>query len=480
MQARQPALDDSDTQIALRRYIADYSSLLAPIRLLPVDILQMIFLHPDMHDLEQMGPQVVTEYDTEGITAVCHHWRDVALGIPQLWSSFQVSLGHGRYSSLEWIRLRLERSKSAPLSVRFHHWRPVRKVDPADQPRHVKSVEEIVGELVGHAERWCHIALPSSSEFLSFLAPALNRLLGLQTIVFLDGPDQHSRECDVFANTPRLRTLGLRQEEHAAKFPPLPWAQLTHASIPPSHYTPLSIFAVASELQEIILRTSVSLDPWFRPPTSRLTLSVQKTVLSGPGAQSFLMMILNYADTPRLKELFLVKCGAWDSPRIPELMQSSGCRPEALVLQDTRIRARDLLTLLSAIPTLETLVLTDNIPNTVTNILLQALTPAPGQPALLPQLCTFILTGSYLFSTDTLLLMLESRTGSQNQFSALTTIDITLSDRGFSPAELERFAVLRGVESSCLDFEQGETAGRFTFGYTYDRDWEYDEGSLLR
>ncbi|KAJ6481422.1 hypothetical protein C8R47DRAFT_1283741 [Mycena vitilis] len=154
MQARQPTLDDHDTQIALRRYLADYSSLLAPIRLLPVDILQMIFLHPDMHDLEQMGAQVVTEFDTEGVTAVCHHqWRDVALGIPQLWSSFQVTLGHGRYSSLEWTRLRLERSKTAPLTVCFH-WRPIRKVDPADQPRHMKAVEENVGELVGHAERW--------------------------------------------------------------------------------------------------------------------------------------------------------------------------------------------------------------------------------------------------------------------------------------------------------------------------------------
>ncbi|KAJ6481420.1 hypothetical protein C8R47DRAFT_1283733 [Mycena vitilis] len=323
-----------------------------------------------------------------------------------------------------------------------------------------------------------HVALPSSSEFLSFLAPALNRLLGLQTIVFLDGPDQHSWECVVFANTPRLRTLGLRQEAHPANLPPLPWTQLTHASIHPGSYTPLSIFTVASELQEIILRTGGSPDRWSSSSV-RLTLGVQKVVLAGHAAQGFLAKILGDTDTPRLKELFLVKCGAWDLPDISPLIQSSGCRLEALVLQDTRIRARDLLTLLSAIPTLETLVLTDNIPNTATNTLLQALTPAPGEPVLLPQLCTFVLTGSYLFSTDALLVMLERRTGAQNEFSSLTTLDITLSDRAFSPAELERFAALRGVKSSCLGFELGETAGRFTSGYIYDRDWEYDEGSLV-
>ncbi|KAJ6574607.1 hypothetical protein B0H19DRAFT_1254294 [Mycena capillaripes] len=111
-------------------------------------------------------------------------------------------------------------------------------------------------------------------------------------------------------------------------------------------------------------------------------------------------------NTPELRELLIVNCGAWDSPSVTSLAQRSGCHLERLVLLETRIRAGDLLDVLRAIPTLETLEITESIPNAVTDPVVEALTLSARQFAVLPILGTLVLKGAYLFGTDKLLTML--------------------------------------------------------------------------
>ncbi|KIP05545.1 hypothetical protein PHLGIDRAFT_56682, partial [Phlebiopsis gigantea 11061_1 CR5-6] len=54
------------------------------------------------------GQSATTDRKWTKIAHVCHHWREVALSSPRLWSSF--TLG-----PLDWTREMLARSKRAPL-----------------------------------------------------------------------------------------------------------------------------------------------------------------------------------------------------------------------------------------------------------------------------------------------------------------------------------------------------------------------------
>ncbi|KAJ7256167.1 hypothetical protein B0H12DRAFT_1112678 [Mycena haematopus] len=74
------APQDSATRysaVALRQYISDYSSLLAPIRRLSVEILQLILVDPNIHDRRWIGSHRVVMYRTKAIGGVSNHWREV-------------------------------------------------------------------------------------------------------------------------------------------------------------------------------------------------------------------------------------------------------------------------------------------------------------------------------------------------------------------------------------------------------------------
>ncbi|KAJ7157810.1 hypothetical protein C8R46DRAFT_417467 [Mycena filopes] len=133
----------------LHRYVADYSSLLAPIRRLSVEILQTIFLDPDIHNFYAENhqkdpiPSLVHVYNPSLVAMVSHHWQNVARETATLWSSFKVVLWQGRYS-LERLRLCLARSKGAPLSITFD-WRE----HDTPLPLHADALQAILA----HAER---------------------------------------------------------------------------------------------------------------------------------------------------------------------------------------------------------------------------------------------------------------------------------------------------------------------------------------
>jgi hypothetical protein len=80
----QDFLDIASERGALRQYISEYSSLLALIRLLPVEMLGRIFIQPAIHNSEMFGSTVVTMYRPKVIGEVSHHWREVARGTPKL------------------------------------------------------------------------------------------------------------------------------------------------------------------------------------------------------------------------------------------------------------------------------------------------------------------------------------------------------------------------------------------------------------
>ncbi|KAJ6482706.1 hypothetical protein C8R45DRAFT_1150255 [Mycena sanguinolenta] len=143
-----------DITVALRAYIRDYSSLFAPIRRIPTEVLQLIFVHPDIHDREWISPLMMTMYRTDAIGRVCYHWREVARATPILWSSLRIDLRRGYCSSLRQLRMRLELSRNSPLSISFESAYRYPDDGSSELRQHVQTVKELTTEILHHAERW--------------------------------------------------------------------------------------------------------------------------------------------------------------------------------------------------------------------------------------------------------------------------------------------------------------------------------------
>lgn len=157
------------------------------------------------------------------------------------------------------------------------------------------------------------------------------------------------------------------------------------------------------------------------------------------------MTLLNFMNFPNLEQLHHIDCSAIHVSSVASHTSRSGCRVKTLLLQNTRVRCGELLELLRALPTIDTLVMADLIPNAVTDTLLRELllhqdTPTEGAETVLPTLKNLSISGAYLFSTDMLLNMLESRGGVDGPRSVLSVIDITLSRHCVGLADLMRFA----------------------------------------
>ncbi|KAJ7744277.1 hypothetical protein DFH07DRAFT_963811 [Mycena maculata] len=89
----------------------------------------------------------------------------------------------------------------------------------------------------------------------------------------------------------------------------------------------------------------------------------------------------------------------------------------------------------------------------VTNLLLDVLT-TPSRSCMFLALATLVLSSVYLFSTEELLVMLESQMSPDNWKSSLATIDSVLPTPEIAAPRLQRFAGLRSMKYLklvCLD-----------------------------
>ncbi|KAJ7689333.1 hypothetical protein B0H17DRAFT_1180320, partial [Mycena rosella] len=184
-----------------RQYISDCSSLFAPMRSLSHEIWEAIFLDPQIHGIvhidQYVRSSVVDECNTDILAPVSHYWRCVALATPRLWSSFFIRSYRGP-QVLQLLQLFLERSKNAPLSI-------VLKLGLPN--------EEIVGELVKHAERWIKFTVDSmswsgiNSPYLALLAPVCGRLQRLEELSLDFEPFLHTTvtsTMNLFKEVPKL------------------------------------------------------------------------------------------------------------------------------------------------------------------------------------------------------------------------------------------------------------------------------------
>ena len=111
MQAKILVLQTRRTQLVQQRRC--YSSLLSPVRCLPIGIFGEIFVYATR---DRPGHVL-------NISAVCQLWRYAALSTPRLWSTLELGHHMTRRNMQNHIDLWIERAHSYPLSlvVRIQH-----------------------------------------------------------------------------------------------------------------------------------------------------------------------------------------------------------------------------------------------------------------------------------------------------------------------------------------------------------------------
>ncbi|KAJ7610066.1 hypothetical protein FB45DRAFT_1009994 [Roridomyces roridus] len=398
---------DAANAAGLRAEIALLSSLFAPVRRLPPEILSAIVMQPNLH----------------------------AAGISRGPESATAHFGGRASPSLvaRLLEMYLERSKQFPLSIEIRALRP-------------GTIHSgILHQLVESSDRWASLRLTLEPSHLSALSAIRGRLPLLSSLEFYIAEEWDSPflpetvRPDYFEIAPRLTRLKLALPSDVSPLLPLSqiktliissWFNLNFAAQCPNLHT-LSIPADSAFWGKVV-------------PDGVSRVEVSAAVLS-----TFPLM-LEFITAPNVQLLAIVagkvmqSQGAWTA-----FVERSACRPHTLQMEDVVITSSELIDLLALLPGLHTLDLHNLRPGAITNKLLAPLTEGT---TMLPELKNLNISGSYLFSNVALLDMLESR------LESLERVQLRLTQRTFTEVELGRARAVKqkGLELAlwCLDAEK--------------------------
>ncbi|KAK7016848.1 hypothetical protein R3P38DRAFT_2541243 [Favolaschia claudopus] len=433
---------------ALSKYVALPTSLISPIRRLPVDILLTIFLNPIAHQRLRPGfarRSIILNYRPNTLGAVCYHWRCLTLGTPKLWSSLMVCPNQPDQYTVDGVRVALQRSQVASLHLKF---RPALTGFVLDG--------EVMKEFLKHTERWGHVELTINAALLRQLSPARHRLESLDTLTVIHSDIEEHFEhfpSDVFTDAPMLRTLHLSGNlpDSPSAVPILPWSQLaklhihvdwTGGALPSAgayHY----MLSQATNLREYDVYLPYATK---RGPHPVISHHLKEMRVYGPSQWStndekIDVLIQNHSTAPALEKLALVYCKLISA--LPSFLHRSFAQLQTLEIDGASGRAVDLISLSQMVPTVKQLVLRKLLPYAVTNLVIKSLTIDIFSPdkVLLPMMTSFLLDGAYLFKADALMAMLESRLTPPDEFSQLAAVDINLPITVVPAARFKDFAI---------------------------------------
>ena len=223
-----PAFDHASLVIEsqLLKSIEAHKALLSPVRYLPSEILQEIFLHYADNPRHGLKNRIATMPWRLG--HISHHWRKIALSLPSLWDNIpKISLSEEGLepSYFRALVCLLRRSGSSPtlkLDIIGYHFRSpsLRKVP--------KSLTGIIEEIIFHSERIERLRILISDITTIHLLQGFKgrlpnlRILRLQCNVC-------ATNLDLFETAPALRRVaieGLYKDSSVKVL--LPWSQITH------------------------------------------------------------------------------------------------------------------------------------------------------------------------------------------------------------------------------------------------------------
>ncbi|KAJ6531643.1 hypothetical protein DFH09DRAFT_994075 [Mycena vulgaris] len=207
--------------------LSNLRSMVAPIAKLPTELLAEIFkISVHMHDgttLEHSTPHTLSPlFQTRQISQTCSRWRQIVLGMPQLWAEgvldicSKSTMTEAAY--LTGLKTVLTRSSPLPISVSLDS-RPGAEVSPA-----------LVQTIIPSAPRWqnLEIFLNSFGPLHDLPSGTFEALETLQLQCFL----QQTRPIETFLCCPRLRNLSMAIFKTSdPRLFRLPWAQLTNIDL---------------------------------------------------------------------------------------------------------------------------------------------------------------------------------------------------------------------------------------------------------
>ena len=209
MQAKILVLQTRRTQLVQQRRC--YSSLLSPVRCLPVEIFGQIFVYATRD-----RPRHVLN-----LSAVCQLWRYAALRTPMLWSTLELGHRTTKRNTDNHIDSWIERARSCPLSL------VIRK-----QYGYLDPVNSVLTLIPNH--QWKSITLDSDDTSILSILEKLE-LSNLEMLEKFSLATRFYFEIsfpDALRYAPKLKTLSLNTR-YPATFDmlPFPWRQLTSLTI---------------------------------------------------------------------------------------------------------------------------------------------------------------------------------------------------------------------------------------------------------
>ncbi|KAJ6529817.1 hypothetical protein B0H19DRAFT_1274203 [Mycena capillaripes] len=146
-------------------------------------------------------PQPVGRGIVPLLSRVCQEWRAVASDHSPLWATFTFALFDADPSALRWLKIYLERSKAASLTV---------EVDATKRSGKPVPTLQVLKLIAEHSERLFSLSLVGSH----WLAIGLSRFQGrLSSLEVLQLPDLNDESYQQFNVAPRLHTLILQSAD---------------------------------------------------------------------------------------------------------------------------------------------------------------------------------------------------------------------------------------------------------------------------
>ncbi|KAJ7473352.1 hypothetical protein FB451DRAFT_1249075 [Mycena latifolia] len=205
MATMQMALDKlAEERDRLATYVAEHKALISPVRRLPLDIIQEIFIacmptHRNCVMTAREAPVLLGR--------ICSAWRNISLSTPRLWASLHVvepsppfnvnssvdALFETKWAQrLETAKAWLERSGRCPLSISFEGGLDYTNNMTPSPPIGHQHTALFLAALIPFAPRWQHISVTVTTPALETLAPLTRTDVPILQSIALSQHQDHS------------------------------------------------------------------------------------------------------------------------------------------------------------------------------------------------------------------------------------------------------------------------------------------------
>ncbi|KAJ7056928.1 hypothetical protein C8F01DRAFT_1372254 [Mycena amicta] len=416
--------------------ISQLTTVLAPVRRIPNEILCEIFLWAAKHHGD-LAPWRLGH--------ISSHWRAVALSFPPLWSSFAV---HDRCADRPNVRkarlaAQLTRSANAPLSIRLW-W--------TEQSEETEA--SLIRTLVSQSPRWRKLMVCPSGDadaFFSLLQPVKWRLGKLEKL-HCQLYSRLRKSVDIFLHLPNLQHLNFMVQHNNLR---LSWDQVVYCYMEGLLCEHLENLGEAHNLVDLHL--NVDHEGLIHGSMVTLPNLRRLYIIRTEG--------LSHFTAPKLEGL---NASTQELDFIPPFLQRSNCQLSVLVLfeeDETEITMPELISVLRCVPSLSTLLILGRarlpggfrFPGDCPHIhdlhvLFTAMTLSGSLSDLLPRLSTlFFGLEQNPFAGDAFLTMVRSRLLAHNPHR-LTRVVVEDTSEPFLDDEDLNELTRQGLRFEWMDF----------------------------